>query len=200
MFVTLEGPEGAGKTTLQHALADRIRQTGRTVLETREPGAGDFGKAIREIVLHGGDLPAESELFLFLADRANHVQRIIKPALSRGEVVLCDRYADSALVYQAYARGLDEGFVRQANHFATQGLVPDRTLLLDVSPEVGLGRLTNKDRIDAQPVEFHRLVREGFLKEAVREPRRWVVIDANQPQSEMLDAAWRCLQALLVPT
>lgn len=194
MFVTLEGPEGAGKTTLLAGLAGRFEAAGRSVLTTREPGAGELGRGIRDLLLHGGDMPPESELFLFLADRTHHVQRIIRPALDAGQVVLCDRHADSTLVYQALARGLDEAFVRAANRFATGGLVPDRTLLLDLDPEVGLARIQNKDRMDREPLEFHRRVRAGFLAEAAREPGRWLVLDAEQTPEAVLAAAWSALQ------
>ena len=166
MFITFEGPEGAGKSTALAALAARLRLAGRKVLTTREPGAGDFGKRIREILLHGDDLDPKAELLLFLADRSNHVATIILPALAGGLIVLCDRYADSTLVYQAYARGLDEEFARAGNKFATGNLVPDLTLLFDLEPELGLARLTSKDRLDAQPLEFQASgYAKGFLRE-----------------------------------
>ncbi|AIE84163.1 dTMP kinase [Fimbriimonas ginsengisoli] len=188
MFITFEGPEGAGKSTALRAVAERLREAGRAVLTTREPGAGEFGGRIREILLHGDEMPAESELFLFLADRASHVRRVIRPALERGEWVLCDRYADSTLVYQAYVRRLDADFVRRANRFATGGLVPDRTFLLDLDPEIGLARLTSRDRLDAQPIEFHRAVRAGFLNLASEEPHRWRILDASSDPKIVIEA------------
>lgn len=195
MFVTFEGPEGAGKSTVLRAVAEALRGDGQEVLTTREPGAGELGTGIRELLLHGSGMPAESELFLFLADRSNHVRNIVRPALEAGKVVLCDRYADSTLVYQSLARGLDERFVRAANGFATGGLVPDVTLLFDLPPEVGLSRLSSKDRLDAEPIEFHRKVREGFLKEARREGGRWVILDATQGIGEVTTQAWNTLKA-----
>lgn len=197
MFITFEGPEGAGKSTALAAVAERLGAMNQAVLTTREPGAGDFGRRIRELLLHGEELDPKSELMLFLADRANHVSRIIRPALEAGTVVLCDRYADSTLVYQCFARGLDESFVRAGNAFATGNLLPDLTLLFDLEPEVGLSRLVQKDRMDSQPLEFHRKVREGFLNEAKSHPQRWTVIDASQPREIVLEQAWHAIAARL---
>ncbi|HWD38085.1 MAG TPA: dTMP kinase [Fimbriimonas sp.] len=187
MFVTFEGPEGAGKSTALKSVAERLRQKGATVLCTREPGAGSLGAKIRELLLHGEDLSPETEVLLFLADRANHVQTIIGPALDRGDVVLCDRFADSTLVYQGYARGLGLDFLRTANSFATHGLKPTLTILFDLDPEVGLARLTSKDRIDAHPLEFHRKVRDGFLELARQDPQRWTVVDANNSSETLAE-------------
>ena len=197
MFITFEGPEGAGKSTTLAALADRLQKMDIGVLTTREPGAGSFGKKIRELLLHGEDLDPKAELLLFLADRSNHVSSIIRPALEAGRVVLCDRYADSTQVYQAHARGLNEEFVCAGNQFATGGLVPDLTLLFDLEAEQGLARIQSKDRLDAQPVEFHRRVRQGFLQLAAREPRRWRVIDASRPPAEVLENCWEIMEPLV---
>jgi dTMP kinase len=198
MFITFEGPEGAGKSTALAALAERIRASGQGVVTTREPGAGAFGKSIREILLHGDDIDPKAELLLFLADRSNHVATLIRPALSEGKIVLCDRYADSTLVYQAFARGLDEEFARAGNRFATGNLVPDLTLLFDLDPEIGLGRIRTKDRLDAQPIEFHRRVREGFLKEAAGNPARWRIVDASQDANVVLEKCWEILKSYVV--
>jgi dTMP kinase len=189
MFVTFEGPEGAGKSTALRTVASSLRESGRTVLETREPGAGELGSRIREVLLHGGDMPYESELFLFLADRANHVRSLVRPALIRGDWVLCDRYADSTLVYQSFGRGLDRTFVDAANRVATQGLTPDLTILFDLDPAVGLARLTQKDRMDGAPLAFHQRVREGFLAVAAENPARWRIVDASQPAESVSAAA-----------
>jgi len=193
VFVTFEGPEGAGKTTAIGFIADRLRQQGQEVLVTREPGSGDFGARVREILLHGEGMPAASELFLFLADRANHVEKIIRPALAEGKLVLCDRYADSTYVYQALVRGLDPTFVKRANEIATGGLQPDATFLLDLLPEIGLARLKNKDRIDLEPLEFHEKVRNGFRQLASEDPARWHIVDATQPPEAIVEAffAWQ---------
>lgn len=193
MFITFEGPEGAGKSTAVEGLAGRLRSGGFEVLTTREPGAGAFGHSVREILLHGAEIDSKAELFLFLADRANHVAGIIRPALAAGKVVLCDRYADSTLVYQAYARGLDEAFARQGNDFATGGLRPDLTFLFDIEPEEGLRRLSAKDRLDGQPIDFHRRVRDGFLREAAADPGRWRVLDASAAPGAVLQNCWTAL-------
>ncbi len=194
MFVTFEGPEGGGKSTAIKAVGRQLAEAGHSLTTTREPGASAIGARVREMLLHADELNPKAELFLFLADRASHVTDTIRPALERGEIVLCDRYADSTLVYQSHARGLDEGFVRAANAFATGGLVPDLTLLFDLDPEEGLRRLQSKDRLDAEPIEVHRRVREGFLREAAREPARWVVLDASRPPEEVAGAARQEIQ------
>jgi dTMP kinase len=188
MFITFEGPEGAGKSTAIAKVAERLRSFGDSVVVTREPGAGEVGRKIREILLHGEGMPAEAELFLFLADRANHVATLIRPALERGETVLCDRYADSTYVYQAVARGLDRSFVAAGNRFATTNLEPDATLLLDLPPEVGISRIQAKDRLDREPIDFHRRVREGFLELAKANPNRWHVVDAAKSPEAVAEA------------
>lgn len=178
MFVTFEGPEGAGKSTALRKVAVGLRERGHRVVETREPGSGEVGRKIREILLHGGELEPRAELLLFLADRAQHVAETIRPALARGEIVMCDRHMDSTFVYQGVARGLEPEFVRLGNRFATGGLAPDLTILFDLPAEVGLARLQNPDRMDALPVEFHRRVRQGFLDLAAAEPERFRTVDA----------------------
>jgi len=188
MFITFEGPEGAGKSTALRVVAESLTKQGRDVLTTREPGATDFGQKVRELILHGEEMPAEAELFLFLADRANHVRRVIRPALAEGKTVLCDRFADSTFVYQAAVRGLDHAFIHQANRFATGGLVPNLTFLLDLDPEIGLARLKSKDRLDSQPLAFHQAVRKGFLDLARAEPKRWRRIDAEGPSDSVIHA------------
>jgi dTMP kinase len=180
VFVSFEGPEGAGKSTLIALVAAGLSSDGHRVVATREPGDGPVGKEIRQVLLHGQALDPKAELFLFLADRAQHVADMIRPALKRGEVVLCDRYADSTIVYQGYGRGLDIAGLREWNAFATDQLQPDLTLLLDLPVEAGLARIESKDRMDGEPTEFHNRVRQGFLKEAGLAPDRWVVIDASQ--------------------
>ncbi|MBS1702313.1 MAG: dTMP kinase [Armatimonadetes bacterium] len=191
MFVTFEGPEGAGKSTALQAVAAELRTLGREVTTTREPGGGPLGKRIRQMLLEEDAVSAETELLLFLADRANHVETIIRPALAAGHVVLCDRHADSTLVYQGYGRGLPLDFLRAGNAFATRGLVPDRTLLFDLDPSVGLARLGGREvnRLDQEPLDFHRRVREGFLTLAHEEPSRFVVLDATMPPADLAAAA-----------
>ena len=198
MFVTLEGPEGAGKSTLIKRLSHEIESTGHDVVCTREPGFGQLGAAIRKVLLEGDEMPALSELFLFLADRSNHVNQLIAPALAQGKVVLCDRHADSTIVYQGYARGLDLPFLREANLVATQGLRPNLILLLDLDPQVGLSRQVSQDRLDLESLEFHQKVRSGFLQEARREPARWKKIDAAQDSEKVFQDAWAAVRALLL--
>lgn len=193
MFVTLEGPEGGGKSTALAALARRLTEAGYDIVTTREPGATDFGRQVRHLLLEGPELVPESELFLFLADRADHVMRVVKPSLEAGRIVVCDRYADSTVVYQGYGRGLDVEVLRTLNALATAGLQPDLTLLFDLDPEVGLARLGPRDRLDQEPLDFHRRVRQGFLTEASRDPDRWVVLDAGRPAPEVEAGAWQAI-------
>lgn len=193
MFVTFEGPEGAGKSTVISRVADQLRAEGLKVTATREPGGSAIGPDIRHILLHGHELTRLSELFLFLADRTLHVQSLVRPLLEQGEVVLCDRFSDSTIVYQGYARGLDLDHIRMLNNLATGGLKPDLTLLLDLPAEVGLARIQNKDRLDSEPLEFHQRVRDGFLAEAALDPGRFVVIDATLSPENVFS---ECLAAI----
>ena len=203
MFVTFEGPEGAGKSTALKAVAAKLAEIGRKVVTTREPGAGPLGQRIRQILLEEGSVSVETELLLFLADRANHVETIILPALESGNIVLCDRHADSTIVYQGYGRGLDLDFLREGNKFAAKGLVPDLTFLFDIDPQVGLNRLNileetvfdteanrrDVNRLDREPLEFHTKVRKGFLAIARQEPDRFVILNAEKPSEELAEDA-----------
>jgi len=195
MFVTFEGPEGSGKSTALKAIADKLRSEGREVVTTREPGAGEVGKAIREILLHGESLDPKAELFLFLADRAQHGASLIRPALAEGKIVLCDRYIDSTVAYQGHARGLDVEELRELNAKATRGLKPDLTLLFDLDVEIGLSRLQDADRLDKEPIEFHQKVRDGYLKEMAHEPARFKKINASQPADRVVDECWEALSS-----
>ena len=188
-FITFEGPEGGGKSTHIRLLAERLRAEGRTVLVTREPGGTPLAEKIRGLVREELDDPpvTRSEVLLFLAARAQVVSQVIRPALARGEWVLCDRFADSTFAYQGYGRGIDVGLLRNFNDFATEGLVPDLTILLDVPLEVSRTRLaarqaataTAADRIEQAGAMFHRRLSEGFLELAQAEPRRFAVIDSS---------------------
>lgn len=201
-FITFEGPEGGGKSTHVKALAETLRSLGKTVLLTREPGGTPLAEKIRGLVREELEDPpvTRSEVLLFLAARAQVVANVIKPALARGEWVLCDRFADSTFAYQGYGRGIDVGLLRQLNDFATEGLVPDLTILLDVPPEVSRARLaerqaataTTADRIELAGREFHRRLRDGFLELAKGEPERFTVIDSSgscEAVSQMVQAA-----------
>lgn len=196
MLVTFEGPEGGGKSTALHLVADSLRTEGRVVVETREPGAGSFGAKIRGLLLEGDDLDHKAELMLFLADRAEHVARVVRPALERGETVLCDRFADSTVVYQGYARGLPIEEIRAWNSFVTGGLRPELTLLFDLAPSIGLARIAAKNRLDSQALSFHEKVRAGFLVEASRDPGRWRILDAASSPQAVLAEALRHIRSL----
>lgn len=196
MFITFEGPEGGGKSTLLRTLAAQLEAQEREVVCTREPGAGALGGEIRRWLLESESLDERAELFLFLADRSQHWSQRIAPALARGAVVLCDRHADSTVVYQGYARGHDLDLLRRLNALATQGNTPVLTFLLDLDPAIGLARAKG-DRMDREPLEFHQKVRAGFLAESQRDPQRWVILDASQPADQVAERAWQELQARL---
>jgi dTMP kinase len=198
VFITLEGGEGVGKTTQQALLAQQLRQAGYPCLCTREPGGTALGRALREILLHGDPLTPLAELFLYAADRAEHVQKCILPALAAGQVVVCDRFTDSTLAYQGYGRGLDLQQVRQLNHLATGGLQPHLTLWLDLPPEVGLARSGLADRLEQERLEFHRRVHQGFQTLAAAEPQRIVRIDAGGSPLEVAARIWSVVKPRLL--
>ncbi|GAA5343151.1 MAG: dTMP kinase [Anaerolineaceae bacterium] len=187
MFITLEGPEGSGKSSQLPDLAEFLRGQGWDVLTTREPGGTPIGDQIRQILmrLDNQELHPRTEILLFLASRAQLVEQVIKPALHEGKLVLCDRFGDSTLAYQGYGHGLDLGTLRTMLDFATDKLKPDLTLLLDVDVETGLQRKRKEDewnRLDAYALAFHQRVREGYHELCRQEPERWRVIDAMQPK------------------
>jgi dTMP kinase len=196
MFITLEGPEGSGKTSQVPRLAEWLRQQGRDVITTREPGGTPIGDQIRTVLTTLGNtaMQPRTEILLFLAARAQLVEQVIRPALAEGKTVLCDRYGDSTLAYQGYGHGLDLTQLRQMLHFATGGLQPDLTLLLDIDIEAGLRRKLQSggewNRLDAYAVAFHKRVRQGYLSLVISEPERWAIIDASQPP-EMVQLALR---------
>jgi dTMP kinase len=179
-LITFEGVEGAGKTTLAQHLADWLRAQGVSVRLTREPGGSPLGEHLRPLLLHE-PLDAWAELFLFLADRRQHTLQVILPALEQGAWVLCDRYADSTLVYQGYGRGLDIALIRRLNALATGDLTPDLTVLIDLPVEDALARANAPNRFEAETLAFHTRIREGYLQLACAEPRRFLVLDGLQP-------------------
>lgn len=191
LFITFEGPEGSGKTTQIEFLKSYLEEKGYPVLATREPGGTSIGDQIRAILLdpRNTEMLAGSEALLFSAARAQIVNQVIRPHLTRGGIVLCDRYADSTLAYQGYGHGLDVEMLRAITALATEGLKPDLTVYLDIDVEEGLRRkltahkASNSEwnRIDRQEMAFHHRVREGYLQMAGGEPDRWLVIDATQP-------------------
>ena len=188
LFITFEGPEGSGKSTHIRRLKEWLEAQGRKCVITREPGGTAIAETLREIVkYHNEDekIYDETELLLFEASRAQHVRHLIEPALERGEIVLCDRFADSSTAYQGYARGLGPDTVRGLNAYAIGDCVPDLTLILDIPPEIGLQRTIERsearrdeDRMEAEALEFHHKVREGFLEIARLEPERVKVVSS----------------------
>ena len=187
MFIALEGGEGAGKSTQERLLAEHLQAGGCEVLRTREPGGTPAGEEIRAVVLnpaHEG-LDIKSEALLFAAARAEHAAKVIRPALERGAIVITDRYIDSSVCYQGIARGLGIETVEEISLWATDGLVPDLTIVLDVDPMKGLARAKDPNRLEAEPMAFHQRVREGFLVLARRDPSRYLVVDADQAIDEI---------------
>lgn len=185
-FIVFEGVEGAGKTTQIQALADWLRQRGRQVLITREPGGSAIGAQIRQILLapENHRLTTRAELMLYAADRAQHVAEVIGPALASGQDVLCDRYIYSTMAYQGYGRGLDAEAIEWLNDYATAGLRPDLVILLDLDPALGLARarqVGRPDRLEQEALDFHQRVRTGFLALAAADETRFAVIDASVP-------------------
>ncbi|HRQ41448.1 MAG TPA: dTMP kinase [Chloroflexota bacterium] len=187
MFITLEGPEGSGKSSQIRLLYDYLLAQGVAARLTREPGGTPIGDEIRACVhnVQNTAMCPEAELLLYSASRAQLVWEVIRPSLTAGMVVLCDRFYDSTLAYQGYGRGLDLTALHQITHFATGGLKPDLTLLLDIDVETGLARRTNggveMNRLDLETVAFHQRVRQGYYQLAAQEPSRWVIIDADRP-------------------
>jgi len=181
LFITFEGADGCGKTTQLNLLAQFLREKGLDVVVTREPGAIGLGERIREILLnYDGDVSSNCEAFLFLADRAQHIDLIVKPAIEAGKVVLCDRHTDSSLAYQGYGRGVDLAQIKLLNKLATSGLVPDLTLVFDIDVETSMSRVGKvKDRMESAGVEFHEKVRKGYLEIAKQEPERVKVINSK---------------------
>jgi len=197
LFITLEGGDGVGKTTQQALLSERLRQEGYACLCTREPGDTALGKRLRDLLLYGDPLSHATELLLYAADRAEHVSKVIVPALAARRVVVCDRFTDSTLAYQGYGRGLDLERIRQLNHLATGGLQPHLTLWLDLPPEVGLARRGIPDKLEQERLEFHRRVYQGFQTLAVSEPQRIVRIDAEGSLAEVAARIWSVVESRL---
>ena len=202
LFITFEGPEGAGKSTQLRLLAARLSAGGYPHLLTREPGGTPLGLKIREVVLMDTELDVTplSEFLLYSASRAQLVQDVLRPALNRGEVVVCDRYADSSLAYQGAGRGLNPELLRDVTWEATGGLRPHLTVLLDLDPEIGLQRAAQvgqPDRLERADLDFHRRVRRGFLDLAHAEPERFLVLDATRAQAQLEADIWAAVSGML---
>ena len=209
MFLTFEGIEGSGKSTIMERMAQQLRNQGLSVRMTREPGGTAFGRELRRLLLdvRSVDFSTQAELLLFLADRAQHLQEVLMPTLGEGAVLLCDRYADSTLAYQGYGRGMPLDRLMILNEFATGGLWPDMTLLFDVPVELGLARAGERNReegtevsegrFEAERLEFHQRVRAGYLELAAKHPKRYVVVDASAPTDAVLQQSLALVRARL---
>jgi len=206
-FITLEGGEGAGKSTQAQFLAERLASLGFDVVVTREPGGSPGAEALREVILSGRAAPfgAAGEAILFSAARIDHVDRTIAPALARGAWVVCDRFADSTRAYQGAAGKVDPTLIATLERVAVGAVRPDLTLILDLPPEKGLARASARrgvaggraDRFEREGPSFHETLREAFLDIARAEPRRCAIIDADRPPREVADAIWACVRARL---
>jgi dTMP kinase len=202
LFITLEGPDGSGKTRQAILLSQRLGALNHDVLLTREPGGTEIGEQIRQVLtsLDNTLMDPRAEFLLFSASRAQHVQERIRPHLDKGGIVVCDRFFDASLAYQGYGHGLDLDALREITSFATQGLVPDLTLLLDLPVDQGLQRREqdgNWNRLDAYELDFHRRVRQGYLALAKSQPARWVVIDGRQEVDRVHDEIMRVVESRL---
>jgi dTMP kinase len=201
MFLTFEGIEGSGKSTIMERMAEQLNKQGLPLRMTREPGGTAFGRELRRLLLdtRSADFSVQAELLLFLADRAQHLQEVIMPTLAEGAVLLCDRYADSTLAYQGYGRGMPLDRLTRLIEFATGGLWPDMTLLFDVPAELGLARAKERNReegvavsegrFEAERLEFHKRVRAGYLELAAQHSMRYAVVDASMPTDAVLRQA-----------
>lgn len=198
-LISFEGPEGAGKSTQIRGVAAALSQDGHRVVTTAEPGGTALGQRVRQLVLHDEQSQPTpiAELFLMLADRAQHVRELIAPAIAEGSIVLTDRFSGSTLAYQGYGRGLDMAMVTAADAWARQGIEPLATILLDCPVDMGLQRAHGPDRFHAEDLSFHERVRQGFLALAAASPQRWHVIDSTQTPSiveaTVIDVVRRCL-------
>jgi dTMP kinase len=187
MFITFEGPEGSGKTSQIVLLAEYLQEKGYDVVQTREPGGTPIGDQIRAVLhdVNNREMESVTELLLYSASRAQLVRELVEPALVAGKIILCDRYADSTIAYQGYGRGLDLPALYMLTEFATGGLKPHLTLLLDIYVERGLDRRQmggeEMNRLDLETVSFHQKVRKGYHTLAEAEPERWVIVDADRP-------------------
>lgn len=189
LFITLEGGDGAGKTTQSELLAGWLEERGREVVRTREPGGTTLGVELRKLLLHGESVNPRAEALLYAADRAQHIATIVRPALERDAVVVQDRYIDSSLAYQGAGRVLDLEDVRRISDWATEGLLPQLTVLLDISPEDAAARRVARggsaDRLESEKGDFHQKVRDGFRALAKEDVHRYLVVDATRPADEL---------------
>lgn len=199
LFISFEGADGSGKTTQLNNIKSFLEQKGFDVVVTREPGSLELGKKIREILLHYDGVVADKcEIFLFLADRAQHVETFIKPAIEEGKIVLCDRHTDSTIAYQGYGRGQDVQLLKELNKIAVNGIYPDLTLLFDVSTEVAQERVgSEKDRMESIGIEFHKKVRNGYLELKKEYSDRIKLVNANNSIEEVFEETKKVITDLI---
>ena len=194
MFITIEGTEGSGKTTVAKELAKLLTSNGYEVVHTREPGGTPISESIRNVILdkNNTSMDGRTEALLYAAARRQHLVEKVKPAMDEGRIVLCDRFVDSSIVYQGYARGIGMDEVREINQFAIEGFMPDLTIFFDIKPEIGLARIAANDsrevnRLDLEGLAFHELVYEGYKKQAKMNPERIVSVDATKSVETLTD-------------
>ena len=194
LFITLEGGEGAGKTTIANAVIEKLSTLGIETVYTREPGGIKIAEKIREVILNPDhtEMDCRTEALLYAAARRQHLVEKVKPAMDEGRIVVCDRFVDSSIVYQGYARGIGMDEVREINQFAIEGFMPDLTIFFDIKPEIGLARIAANDsrevnRLDLEGLAFHELVYEGYKKQAKMNPERIVSVDATKSVETLTD-------------
>jgi dTMP kinase len=203
LFIAFEGGDGAGKSTQVRLLAQALRARGRTVLVTRQPGGTELGAAIRDLVLHGDHVSPRAEALLFAADKAHHVDELVRPALERGEVVLTDRYTDSSVAYQGAGRDLGASEVHDLQMWAVHDLVPVLTVIVDITAAEGRRRRGDThDRLESEADAFHEAIRQHFLTMAAEHPNRYLVLDGTEPPERLHDQVMARLEAmdLVAPT
>ena len=197
-FIVFEGGDGSGKSTQAHVLSRRLRRSNIKVLRTHEPGGTSLGQALRRLLKSGEPMLPISELMLFEAARAQLVDKVIRPFLDDGGVVIADRFTSSTMTYQGYGRGLDHELIERLNREATGGLKPDLTVLLDLPVETALARKNGSaDNFDDAPVEFHRKIRQGYVALAAADPGRWLVLDGQRAPKELGQEIWAKVQTIL---
>lgn len=201
MFITLEGPEGSGKTSVMKEVIRRLVSEGHSIQETREPGGTPIAEQIRDVILDRKNIKLDprAEALLYAASRRQNLVEKIWPSLAKGDIVICDRYIDSSLAYQGGARGIGIEEVLSINLFATEGSLPQLTLLFDIEPEIGLRRISNNtnreiNRLDLERLDFHRSVRKTYLELAKKFPERIVIIDANQPLDTVIETTYKIVK------
>jgi len=197
LFITFEGGEGSGKSTQAKALYKRLLSLNIPTLLTHEPGGTLLGNSLRRWLKDKGEIDPRTELLLFNASRAHLVSHVIRPALEKGAVVICDRFAASTIAYQGYGRGFDLNLIEAVNNIATQGLKPNLIVFLDIPVDQGLARKGRRDRFEREEVAFHQRVRNGYLDMASKNPERWMVIDGSLPKKDIQGLIWERIEPLL---